>query len=62
VNLAKDWYSLPKLEQDQLAKTIAQQSQKLKFNAFELRDDQQTLIARSPVVGNEVIILRRANP
>jgi hypothetical protein len=62
VNLSQDWYSLPKSEQDQLAKAMAQQSQKLKFRTFEFRDEQQTLLARSPVVGNEVIILRRSTP
>jgi hypothetical protein len=62
VNLTQDWYGLPKAEQDQLAKAMAQQSEKLKFDTFELRDEQQALIARSPVVGNEVIILRRSAP
>jgi hypothetical protein len=61
INLSKDWYGLAKDEQDQLAQTLAQQSEKLKFAKFEVRDDQNALVARSPIVGNEVIILKRSS-
>lgn len=61
INLSKDWYGLVKDEQDQLARTLAQQAEKLKFAKFELRDEQNTLVARSPIVGSEVIILKRSS-
>jgi hypothetical protein len=61
INLSGDWYGLGKDEQDQLTQTLAQQSEKLKFSKFELRDDQSALVARSPIVGNEVVILKRSS-
>jgi hypothetical protein len=61
INLTKDWYDLAQNEQDQLARTLAQQSEKLKFAKFELRDEHDILVARSPIVGSEVIILQRSS-
>jgi hypothetical protein len=61
IGFSREWYGLAKDEQDQLAQTMAQQSEKLKFSKFELRDDQNALVARSPIVGNEVIILKRSS-
>jgi hypothetical protein len=53
------WYKLAKSEQDKLAAEILQRSQELNFIHLEVVDSQKKIIARSPVVGNEMIIFNR---
>lgn len=59
VKINDDWYILPESEQKQLAGEILQRSQELDFTHLEILDSQDLLIARNPVVGNEVIIFQR---
>ncbi|MDJ0661099.1 MAG: hypothetical protein QNJ42_16660 [Crocosphaera sp.] len=59
VTLGNKWYNLSREEQDKLANTILERSRNLDFRKLEMLDAQGNLIARSPVVGNEIIILQR---
>jgi hypothetical protein len=62
VNLGEGWYQLSPLQQDQLANEIFKRTQGLKFSKLELVDTASTLVARSPVVGDEMIVLSRSRP
>ena len=53
------WYNLEKSQQDKLATEILQRSQELNFIHLQVVDFQDKLIARSPVVGNKMIIFKR---
>ncbi|MBH8553804.1 hypothetical protein I8751_15785 [Nostocaceae cyanobacterium CENA357] len=54
-----DWYTLEASQQNKLAAEILQRSQELDFTHLEIFDSQNRLIARNPVVGNEMIIFKR---
>ncbi|MDB9311280.1 procyclic acidic repetitive family protein [Aphanizomenon sp. CS-733/32] len=59
VKISDIWYKLEKSQQDKLAADILQRSQELNFVHLELVDFQEKIIARSPVVGNKMIIFKR---
>jgi hypothetical protein len=59
VKISDDWYTLTQSQQDQLAADILQRSQQLDFTHLEVLDSQDRLVARNPVVGNEMIIFQR---
>ncbi|MEH2204001.1 MAG: hypothetical protein V7K53_07925 [Nostoc sp.] len=59
VKISDDWYTLKESQQDKLAAEILQRSQELDFTHLEIIDSQNTLIARNPVVGTEVVIFKR---
>jgi hypothetical protein len=59
VDISDDWYTLNPARQDQLADAMLQRSHDLSFKAFEIRDSHRQIVARSPVVGDQVIILKR---
>ncbi|KHG40559.1 MAG: hypothetical protein HEQ20_11740 [Aphanizomenon flos-aquae KM1D3_PB] len=59
VKISDIWYELEKSQQDKLAADILQRSQELNFVHLEVVDFQEKIIARSPVVGNEMIIFKR---
>lgn len=59
VTLASNWYDLPPEQQDQLSANLLNQAQTLKFKSLELQDSDDNLLARSPIVGNEMVILLR---
>ena len=59
VKISDIWYNLEKSQQDKLAAEILQRSQELNFIHLEVVDFQEKIIARSPVVGNEMIIFNR---
>ena len=59
VKISDIWYNLEKSQQDKLAADILQRSQELNFVHLEVVDFQEKIIARSPVVGNEMIIFKR---
>jgi hypothetical protein len=52
------WYNLEKSQQKKLAAEILQRSQELDFSHLEIIDSQNKLVARSPVVGNEMVIFK----
>lgn len=59
VTMGDDWYQLNQSRKNNLANTILQKAQTLDFRKLELINKNGDLIARSPVVGKEMIILDR---
>lgn len=59
VKVAEDWYKLSGIEQNQLATKMWKEANSLDFNKLEIANMEGKLIARSPVVGSEMIILDR---
>lgn len=62
VNISNGWYELTETQQSKLANDILKRAQQLNFMKLELTDSQGTLLARSPVVGPEMVILRATKP
>jgi|AGSF01.1.fsa_nt_gi Domain of unknown function DUF29. len=59
VKLAEDWYLLSELEQNQLVTKMFKEANLLDFSKLEVLNLEGQLIARSPVIGSEMIILDR---
>ncbi|KJH72869.1 hypothetical protein [Aliterella atlantica] len=59
IQLKDDWYTLKQAEQDKLANRMFNEAEQLDFTRLELTDAQGTLLARSPVVGKNMIIFKR---
>jgi hypothetical protein len=59
VTLANDWYQLLANRQDKIMEEMLRQSSQLEFNKLKIIDLQNNLIARSPIVGKDMVILRR---
>ena len=59
VTLGDDWYDLQSSEQDKLAAQMLERSRELDFSRLEAIDSKGHIIARSPVVGKDMIIFRR---
>lgn len=59
VTIKNNWYSLKSSQQDKLAADMFQRAKELDFSRLEIFDSQDRLIARNPVVGNEMIIFQR---
>ena len=59
VRLGDEWYGLSPAQQDDLANDLLRQSTRLDFSKLELTDSVGNRLARNPVVGNQMIILRR---
>lgn len=53
------WYSIPASKQDKLADDMLRRAAELDFSKLEISDLNGTLIARSPVVGDKMIVLKR---
>jgi hypothetical protein len=53
-----DWYALKPNRQESLGNEVWLRSQKLNFRKLEILDSQGQLVARNPVVGNAIVILR----
>jgi hypothetical protein len=59
IKVGDDWYSLQQSQQDKLAARMLERAKELDFSRLEITDPQGTLLARSPVVGNDMVILKR---
>lgn len=59
VKLGNDWYNFKSSEQDKLAAQMLERARRLDFSRLEITDTQGKLLARSPVVGKDMIILKR---
>ena len=62
VKVAEDWYRLSEEEQNQLANQMWKEANSLDFSKLEIANLEGKLIARSPVVGSEMIILESSKP
>ena len=60
VNLGENWYGLLNEQQDDISQSIFEQVQQLDFKTLQLRDPEGVVVARNPVVGNNMVILHRA--
>ena len=60
VTAGEDWYGLAKSSQDDMANELWRRSQELDFNHLQLMDSDDVLVARSPVVGQRMVILERS--
>lgn len=56
---SNNWYNLGSPQQDMLANELLNQAQKLTFRKLEIVDAQGRLLARSPVVGDSMVVLQR---
>lgn len=54
------WFNLGERQQDRFAADLFARSRRLDFSKLELQDPQGTLLARSPVVGDRVVIFQRS--
>ena len=59
IKVGNDWYSLQQLQQDKLAARMLERAKKLDFSHLELIDPEGIVLARSPVVGTDMVILKR---
>jgi hypothetical protein len=59
IQVANEWYDIESDRQDRLARELLSKSQSLDFSRLELTDRAGHLVARSPVIGPDMIILRR---
>lgn len=60
VKIAENWYGLSEVEQNQLVNQMFKEANLLDLRNLEILNLQGKLIARSPVVGSEMIILDRS--
>ena len=59
VKLEPLWYDLSDVQQDRLADDIWRHAKDMAFAKIELADGDGTILARSPVVGKDMVILQR---
>ena len=57
VRVTDDWYNLEEPRQNSLGNEILQRSREYSFSKLQLQDSQGTLVARSPVIGNNIILV-----
>lgn len=57
VEVNDSWYELNQSRQNKVSNAILERSRQLKFNQLKFQDSGGTLVARSPVVGQNMIIL-----
>ncbi|MBR8829747.1 MAG: hypothetical protein N5P05_001301 [Chroococcopsis gigantea SAG 12.99] len=59
VIVSDNWYALSPSRQDKLAGSLWQRSQRLDFRKLDIINTDGKLIARNPVVGNDIVIIER---
>ena len=59
VKISNDWYQLDSTEQDIIVADMYKKSQELKFRKLEIKDQDSNLVARSPVIGQNMIVYLR---
>ncbi|WP_416667030.1 hypothetical protein [Egbenema bharatensis] len=59
VKIGDGWYDLSSTRQDSLANDILKRARRLDFEALQLADGEGERLARSPVVGDKMVIYRR---
>ncbi|MFB2967449.1 hypothetical protein ACE1CD_00615 [Aerosakkonema sp. BLCC-F183] len=62
VKVSNDWYSFDSAKQDSLAADMWNRAKQLDFSKLEIADFEGVLLARSPVVGSHMVILKRGLP
>jgi hypothetical protein len=59
VNVSNDWYRFNAEQQDRFANELWTRSQTLNLPKLEIRDPREVLLARPPIVGNSMIVVKR---
>lgn len=59
IKIGNDWYNLKQSQQDKLAARMLERGRELDFTHLEITDPEGTLLARTPVVGIDMVILKR---
>ena len=59
IKVGDDWYNLQQSQQDKLAARMLERAREFDFSQLEITDPQGTLLARSPMVGKDMVILKR---
>jgi hypothetical protein len=59
VKVTDDWYRFKPEQQDRFANQVWQRSQSLDFTTLEITNTTGTLLARNPVIGSSMVILKR---
>ena len=59
IKVGDDWYNLKPSQQDKLAAQMLERAREFDFSHLEITDPEGTLLARSPVVGTDMVILKR---
>ena len=59
IKVGDDWYNLKPSQQDNLAARMLERAREFDFSHLEITDSEGTLLARSPVVGKDMVILKR---
>ncbi len=59
ITLKPDWYDLAFAQQNTVAQDLFTKAQTLRFKTLELVNGAGAVLARSPVVGNEMVVLLR---
>lgn len=59
IKVNNGWYDLKESQQNNLADEILRRSNDLDFSRLQITDAKGTLLARSPVVGSKMVILKR---
>jgi hypothetical protein len=62
INVSNDWYGLGAESQESIAQDIYSQAQGIALAKLQLRDPDGVVVARSPVVGPTMVILKRHRP
>lgn len=62
VNLSPEWYRLSDTAQDDLTTDLWTRTQGLSFAKLLLQDPEGNVVARSPVIGDAMIVLQRQRP
>lgn len=62
VYLEPSWDGLSAADREKAAQKLWERSQKLQFDTFKLLDSTNTLVARSPVVGSNLIFMQKPTP
>lgn len=60
VEVTDSWYELGEPEQTKLANEMLKRSRQLGYTKLELKDGAGTLVARNPVIGEEIVILQNS--
>lgn len=62
VHVTDSWYELEESRQNSLGNEILQRSRAFSFDKLELQDKMGTLIARNPIIGENIIMLQNNKP
>ena len=60
VRVTDSWYDLEELDRDSLGNEILERARAFNFQKLELKDNLGNLVARNPIIGDNIIILQNS--